>query len=114
MLFQVGHDASVSVAQGNGNGQPVSLDSLRTKFLPFLAAIWVNTNSIVVGGHTLTPMMFKVNPKNDGIKLESLGRLEANEQKKEQGGMSAMKRFQSLDRHAKVVSEEVSSCSRKF
>jgi hypothetical protein len=54
-------------------------------------------------------MMLKVNQNNDGIKLEFLGKLENSELKKEQGGMSAMKRFQSLDRHARVVNEEVSS-----
>ena len=64
-------------------------------------------DSIVVGGHSLSPMMFSVTQKNDGLKLECVGKLENSEQKKEQGGMSAMRRFQSLDRHARVVSEEV-------
>jgi actin related protein 2/3 complex subunit 1A/1B len=105
-LVWVGHDSSISVAQGNGNGQPISLHSLRTKYLPFLTVVWIRPDSIVAAGHGLTPMMFKVDMNGNGIKLECLGEVQPSGQKKEAGGVSAMKKFQSLDRHARVVNDE--------
>jgi len=105
-LAWVGHDASISIAQGNGNGQAVSLCSVRTAFLPFLSVVWISPDSIVTAGHTLTPMMYTLSQKSDGLRLEFNGKLENSDQKKEQGGMSAMKRFQSLDRHARIVTED--------
>lgn len=62
---------------------------------------------MVVAGHTLTPLLFQVGEGHGGLDLVCLGQLENSEQKKEQGGVSAMRKFQSLDRHAKVVNDEV-------
>jgi len=105
-LAWVGHDASISVAQGNGNGQPITAYSLRTAFLPFLTVLWISPDSVVAAGHTLTPILFKVSQVSDGIKLETAGKIESADQKKESNSMSAMRRFQSLDRHAKVLNDE--------
>ena len=107
----MGHDSSISIAQGNGNGQPATVSSLRTQFLPFLSVVWINAENIVAAGHSLTPMLFQVVQGHNGLGLACLGKVDNSEQKKEQGGVTAMKKFQSLDRHAKVVNEEVRFCT---
>ena len=99
----MGHDSSICVADGENS----NVTSLRTTFLPFLAIEWVSADSVVAAGHCLTPMLFRYTKSQDGGKLESLGKFEQDEQRKEQGGISAMRRFQSLDRHARVLNDEV-------
>lgn len=101
-LVWIGHDSSISVV----DGETGSVSSLRTAFLPFLTVIWVGPDVIVAAGHCLTPMLFRASKAGDAIKLESLGKVEQSEQRKEQGGLSAMRKFQSLDRHARVLNEE--------
>lgn len=77
--------------------------------------IWTDPNTVVAGGHTLSPIMFRVVPVpagggggDGGIKLEVVGKLDVSgDVKKESNSMTAMRRFQSLDRHAKVLNDEV-------
>jgi len=106
-IVWVGHDSSISIAQGNGNGQPATVSSLRTSFLPFLSSVWINAENIVTAGHSLTPMLFQVVQSHNGLGLQCVGKVENSENKKEQGQVTAMKRFQSLDRHAKVNDDDV-------
>ncbi|CAG7728083.1 unnamed protein product [Allacma fusca] len=101
-LAWVGHDSSICVA----DGETGSVVSLRAGFLPFLAVVWISPDSIVAAGHCLTPTMFRLTKTPDGNKLESLGKVEQGEQRKEQSGLSAMRKFQSLDRHARVLNDE--------
>lgn len=89
------------------DGETSTVTSLRTTFLPFLAIEWVSPDTVVTAGHCLTPMLFRYSKSQDGGKLESLGKFEQDEQRKEQSGISAMRRFQSLDRHARVLNDEV-------
>jgi actin related protein 2/3 complex subunit 1A/1B len=62
---------------------------------------------MVAAGHQLTPVMFKCVNSGNGVQLQCVGKVQQAEQRKEQGGISAMRKFQSLDRHARIINEEV-------
>nr|SVE75107.1 EOG090X05RK [Daphnia dolichocephala] len=97
----VGHDSSISVADAS-KGLAVSV--VRTDFLPFLSCLWVSENRLVAAGHGCCPMLFEV----DGMgKLHFAGKLDAS-LKKESSGVSAMKKFQSLDRQARTETNDTS------
>jgi len=89
----VGHDSSISVSDAS-KGMAVSV--LHTDFLPFLACLWLSENALVAAGHGCCPMAFRV----DGNSIVTYaGKLDVST-KKETSGVSAMKKFQSLDRQA--------------
>lgn len=97
----VGHDSSISVADASkGN----SVTVVRTDFLPFLACLWVSENAIVAAGHGCCPMLFEV---DNNSKVHYSGKLDAS-LKKEAAGISAMKKFQSLDRQARTETNDTS------
>ncbi|XP_047110874.1 actin-related protein 2/3 complex subunit 1A-B [Schistocerca piceifrons] len=95
----VGHDSSISVADAN---KQMTVSKLRTEFLPFLSCAWVGRNSIVAAGHSCCPMLYTV---NDAGQIYLNCKLDQS-QKKEAGGLSAMKKFQSLDRQARVEAND--------
>nr|CAG4643192.1 EOG090X05RK [Ilyocryptus agilis] len=97
----VGHDSSISVADAT-KGMAVSV--IRTDFLPFLACLWVSENAIVAAGHGCCPMLFEVDGSS---KIQYAGKLDAS-LKKEASGISAMKKFQSLDRQARTETSDTS------
>lgn len=97
----VGHDSSISVADAS-KGMCISV--IHTDFLPFRACLWVSETSLVAAGHGCCPMLYGVE-ENSNIKY--IGKLDAS-QKKESGGISAMKKFQSLDRQARTESNDTS------
>jgi len=97
----VGHDSSISVADAS-KGMNVSV--IRTDFLPFLSCLWISENALVAAGHGCCPMLFGV---DDNGRIQYSGKLDAL-QKKESSGVSAMKKFQSLDRNARTESNDTS------
>ncbi|CAL8083516.1 unnamed protein product [Orchesella dallaii] len=101
-LAWAGHDSTISVLDGESDKVTV----LRTTFLPFLTLLWIAPNTIVAAGHQLTPMMFQVSRTGECLLLQCIGKVKQTEQRKEHGGLSAMRKFQSLDRHARVINEE--------
>jgi len=101
-LAWVGHDSTITAV----DGETGTSSYLRTGFLPFLAIIWTDVNTIVAAGHQLTPIMFKVGVSGGVVQLTCVGKVQQSEQRKEQSGISAMKKFQSLDRHARIINEE--------
>jgi actin related protein 2/3 complex subunit 1A/1B len=101
-LAWVGHDSSIAVVDGETGTSTM----LRTAFLPFLTIIWTLPDTIIAAGHQLTPIMFKVFKTGESIQMQSVGKVQQSEQRKELGGISAMRKFQSLDRHARIINEE--------
>nr|CAG4644775.1 EOG090X05RK [Leptodora kindtii] len=97
----VGHDSSISVADAS-KGMNISV--IRTDFLPFLSCLWVSENSIVASGYGCCPMLFSMDDNN---RIYFAGKLDAA-QKKESSGISAMKKFQSLDRQARTETNDTS------
>lgn len=86
----VGHNSTVNVADAT------STTRLKTEFLPFLCCDWISPISIVVAGHNCVPIIYLVDAAN---KVSLAAKLDQS-QKKEMGGISAMRIFKSLDRNA--------------
>lgn len=98
-LAWVSHDSSVSVVDAS-RGMIVA--SLKTQFLPFLTCTWVTENSILTAGHGCCPMLFSY---DDGGHVSFISKMDVS-QKKEAGGLSAMRKFQSLDKRATLESTD--------
>lgn len=99
----VAHDSSISVADAVKPGaQTAGPIRVRTPFLPFLSVVWVGKDRIVAAGHDCSPMLYKLTP--DG-QLTFTCKLDIA-QKKEAGGLSAMRKFQSLDRNARIETSD--------
>ncbi|XP_022194585.1 actin-related protein 2/3 complex subunit 1A-A [Nilaparvata lugens] len=95
----VSHDSSICVADASRSN---AVCKLRTESLPFLNCFWVGNNSIVVAGHNCCPLLYTVDEEGS---LQFSCKLDAS-QKKEAGGLSAMKKFQSLDRQARIENSD--------
>lgn len=102
-LCFVAHDSSVTVVDATSN---MAVYSIRTEFLPFLTCIWVSEASIVAAGYDCCPMLFS----SVGNTVSFGGKLDVSE-KKATGGLSAMKKFQSLDRQARTEVNDTSLSS---
>lgn len=90
----VAHNSSICVADATkGN----TVMRLYTEHLPFLSCIWIGSNNIVAAGHSCMPMLYSV---DDNGQIYFVTKLD-NTQKKEIAGLSAMRKFQSLDRQAR-------------
>ncbi|KAG1668330.1 Actin-related protein 2/3 complex subunit 1A [Nymphon striatum] len=89
-LLWIGHDSSISIVDAT-KGMQVTTN--KTMLLPFLSAIWVTEKSIVVAGHDCCPILFR----HDNDKLTMVEKFDKS-QKKEAGGLSAMKKFRDLDK----------------
>nr|CAG4646243.1 EOG090X05RK [Macrothrix elegans] len=100
-LAWVGHDSSISVVDAI-KGLAVSV--IRTDYLPFLKCLWLSENSVVAAGHGCCPMLFEIDGDS---KIRYCGKLDAS-LKKETSGISAMKKFQSLDRQARTEISDTS------
>ncbi|XP_065223967.1 actin-related protein 2/3 complex subunit 1A-A isoform X1 [Planococcus citri] len=98
-LCWVAHDSSISVADVT-QGSPVVF-KLRTDTLPFLSCVWVNSTYIVAAGHSCCPLLYAVDANNQ---IKFVCKLDRS-QKKEGSGLSAMRKFQSLDRQAKAEND---------
>lgn len=94
----VSHDSTINVADATkGN----AVHKLRTEYLPFLSCTWITNNSIVAAGHSCIPIVYSV----ANGQLAYNGKLD-NSQKKEAGGLSAMRKFQSLDKQARTETSD--------
>lgn len=91
----VAHNSSICIADiTRGN----AVIRLNTEHLPFLSCVWMGSNSIVAAGHSCMPMLYLI---DDDGQLYFASKLD-NTQKKEAAGLSAMRKFQSLDRQART------------
>lgn len=94
-LCWVSQDSSICLVDITKGTQ---VHKLRTEFLPFLSCLWVGPNAVVVSGHDCCPMLYTVDGSGQ---LQFAFKLDIS-QKKEAGGLSAMRKFQSLDRQARL------------
>ncbi|CAO1332563.1 unnamed protein product [Diamesa serratosioi] len=95
----VGHDSAINVADIN---QGLGVVKLKTEYLPFLSCVWISPSSFVVAGHSCIPLIYSVDENN---KVIFNGKLDQS-QKKEAGGISAMRHFQSLDRNSRLENSD--------
>ncbi|XP_064478401.1 actin-related protein 2/3 complex subunit 1A-like isoform X2 [Ornithodoros turicata] len=91
-LAWVGHDSSVSVVDATRNQ---ALVTVRTPFLPFVSCTWLSNTRILVAGYDCCPMMYEY---TNG-QLTFVDKLDKS-QKKEVDGVSAMRKFRNMDKHA--------------
>lgn len=96
----VSHDSTINVADATKDG---SVIKLRTEFLPFLDCTWISDKTIVAAGHSCIPVLFTL---TNG-QLSFSAKVD-NSQKKEASGLSAMKKFQSLDKQARIEISDTS------
>lgn len=94
----LGHDSAINIVDIN-NGPNVT--KLKTEFLPFLSCIWISPDSFVVAGHSCVPLVYSF----DGQKIIFNGKLDQS-QKREAGGISAFRHFQSLDRNSRLENSD--------
>ncbi|XP_011304213.1 actin-related protein 2/3 complex subunit 1A [Fopius arisanus] len=95
----VAHNSSICVADATkGN----AVMRLYTEHLPFLSCVWVGPNSIIAAGHSCMPMLYSLDANGQ---LHFVSKLD-NSQKKEEAGISAMRKFQSLDRQARTENND--------
>ncbi|CAG9860839.1 unnamed protein product [Phyllotreta striolata] len=97
-LCWVSHDSSVNVADATKGNAVYKLNS---EFLPFLSCTWISNKSIVVAGHSCIPILYGYN----NSQLNFIAKLDAS-QKKESGGLSAMRMFHSLDKQARTENSD--------
>lgn len=91
------HIADVSgINGGAGDAQQPAVTSLRTDFLPFISSVWVGTSTFLAAGYDCDPMVFRYTGKN----IELVHTLDVGSSSKSDGKMSAMKKFQDIDRMA--------------
>jgi len=92
----IGHDSAINVAVATQTGPIVT--KLNTEYLPFLSCVWISPNTIVVAGHSCTPLLFSISSDTQPT-LTFVGKLE-QDQKKSGGSLTAMRHFQNLDKRA--------------
>jgi len=91
----VAHDSTINVADAAKGSAVIKL---KTEFLPFLSCTWINNQQIVTAGHNCMPVLYSFDAAGQ---LSFTAKLDTS-QKKEAGGLSAMRKFQSLDKQARV------------
>lgn len=96
----VSHDSTINVADATKDN---SVSKLRTEFLPFLDCTWITDKSIAAAGHSCVPVVFSYSNGH----LQFVAKVD-NSLKKEASGLSAMKKFQSLDKQARTEISDTS------
>ncbi|XP_065283197.2 actin-related protein 2/3 complex subunit 1A-A isoform X2 [Dermacentor albipictus] len=91
-LAWVGHDSSVCVADAQ-RGQAITC--VRTQYLPFLSCLWVSPTRLLLAGYDCYPMVYEY---SNG-QLSFVDKLDKS-QRKEVDGVSAMRKFLNMDKHA--------------
>ncbi|XP_061395668.1 actin-related protein 2/3 complex subunit 1A-B [Musca vetustissima] len=94
----VSHDSCINIADATNSN---TIIRCKTEFLPFLACEWISLTSVVVAGHSCVPLVYTL----QGDKLVLTNKLDKS-QKKESGGISAMRIFQSLDRNLRTENSD--------
>ncbi|XP_034944113.1 actin-related protein 2/3 complex subunit 1A-A [Chelonus insularis] len=98
-LCWVAHNSSICVADATkGN----AVMRLNTEHLPFLSCVWIGPTLIIAAGHSCMPMLYSLDLNGQ---LYFVSKLDTS-QKKEAAGISAMRKFQSLDRQARTESND--------
>lgn len=97
----VGHDSSISVAQG---GEGTEVATCISNNLPFMSCLWLSESTLVAGGHDFIPMVYTHDNNN---KLSFISKLDQPVKKSgdEEETMSAMERFRSMDKRATGTKE---------
>ncbi|XP_043289944.1 actin-related protein 2/3 complex subunit 1A-B [Venturia canescens] len=95
----VSHNSSICVADATKGNAVVRL---YTEYLPFLSCMWISSNSIIVAGHSCMPFLYSIDKNGQ---LYFVSKLD-NSQKREAAGISAMRKFQSLDRQARTETND--------
>ncbi|XP_037077374.1 actin-related protein 2/3 complex subunit 1A-like [Pollicipes pollicipes] len=98
LLAWCGHDASVSVMDGADANRVMTL---RTDQLPYRSLSWVGPAALVAAGYSCCPMLYVI----DGGAIRLAAKLDQS-QKKEGGGVSAMRKFQSLDKQSRSEADD--------
>lgn len=93
-ICYLGHDSAINIVDINLG---LNVFRLKTEFLPFLTCLWVSPSAVVVAGHSCVPLVYSF----DGTNIIYNGKLDQS-QKREAGGISAMRHFQSLDRNSRL------------
>lgn len=96
----VGHDSAINIVDATKN---FALSKLRTEYLPFLCCMWISPNSIIVAGHDCIPLAYKIDANGQ---ISFGGKIDSS-QKKGLAGLTAMKKFQSLDRNARIETNDI-------
>lgn len=91
-LAWVGHDSSVCVADAQ---RGMAIVHVRTPHLPFLSCLWVSPTRLLVAGYDCCPMVYEY---SNG-QLSFVDKLDKS-QRKEVDGVSAMRKFLNMDKHA--------------
>lgn len=91
-LAWVGHDSSVCVADAQ---RGLAIVHVRTPHLPFLSCLWVTPTRLLVAGYDCCPMVYEY---SNG-QLSFVDKLDKS-QRKEVDGVSAMRKFLNMDKHA--------------
>lgn len=94
----VGHDSAINFVDVNVG---LNVVKVKTEFLPFLACQFISPTAVVVAGHSCVPLIYSF----DGTNIIFNGKLDES-QKRETGGVSAMRHFQSLDRTSRLESTD--------
>ncbi|KAL7720289.1 Actin-related protein 2/3 complex subunit [Entamoeba marina] len=86
----VSHDSSISFIEAN-NGEPY-VQTIKTKFLPFLDVLCLTDNKVVAVGHNFSPCLFE--RQEDGWVFTK--ELDQKKEVKAAESMSAMDKFKSM------------------
>lgn len=97
-LVYVGHDASITVVDA---GNEMAMSRFESKDLPYRAVSFVTPNSIIAGGHNYAPVLYTY---TDGAL--AYGGVVDQPPKKAAKAMSAMAKFQTLDRKGTASSDK--------
>ncbi|CAH8491508.1 unnamed protein product [Dicrocoelium dendriticum] len=94
-LLFVADVSGASPANGVKCG-PAVVSCLRTEFLPLISCLWVGPTTFVAAGYDCCPLAFRYNVKG----IEFVHSLDVKSEGKTTGKLTAMKKFQDIDRMA--------------
>lgn len=95
-LAWVAHDSSISVVTADSSNNNV-VACHRSDHLPYRCVKWLSASKLVAGGFDYRPVVFQLAAAD---KLQLIGSLDMG-QKRDVGGVSAMRKFQSLDKQSR-------------
>jgi actin related protein 2/3 complex subunit 1A/1B len=90
----VGHDSAINMVDANAG---MNVVKVKTEYLPFLSSVWISPSAIVIAGHSCIPLIYSF----DGTTITFNGKLDES-QKREAGGISAMRHFKLLDSNSRL------------
>jgi actin related protein 2/3 complex subunit 1A/1B len=90
----VGHDSAINMVDVTTG---MNVVKVKSEYLPFLSCTWISPTAVVVAGHSCIPLIYSF----DGTNIIFNGKLDES-QKREAGGISAMRHFINLDRNSRM------------